>query len=389
VSNPRAKNAADNPMPWRRWVAFAAGALIGLLLVFAGVAKAIELENFAAAIEDLRLGSFHLVPQGWGWALGILAILVEIVLGTALLMGQRTLPVLAATAALLVFFLGVTALQMIAGTSAGCGCFGSIVERTPRQEFLSLLVYLAILAPAFLARPAGRSLTYARGLVIGCATGAGLVLSVASSWLPSHSLAYAAGRILPFNSVPERDPRATLDEELPELWSGSGPQVVVMTSFAEGPALSEDSVARLNELAAGYELTVPVWILVSSQSAESGEAGGTHEASSEDETPPEDAEYTRYYELFWSRGLDLTDPQTGSPAFRLTDERKLQYYSAQWSLRGRLDPDAPVTARMVRAPAEFLPRAFWIEDGHVLRVWDGIPSVSELNAAAVTGEVLP
>jgi hypothetical protein len=324
-----------------------------------------------------------------------------VALGVLLLLGFRGWKVLAAAAGLLLFFVGVTAVQWIGGTEGGCGCFGSIVERSPKEEFFWDLGYLALLVPAFLAlahpalaasRPAGqasRGRVAVTGLLLGLALGSCFVLARGSAWLPALLIEQRISPLVPGATVPERDPRAELETILPELWRDPGPKLVIMTSFAEGPSLAEETVLRLNELAAarGFELPLPLYILVAAESAESGTATEGAAAESDGDTGESDGEEghegeERYLELYWERGLNLDNPMADGPSFLLAMQDILQYYDVHWSLRGRLDPDEPVPDRLLRDPANLFPRSYWIEEGSVRRIWDGVPSLAEIQAAS-------
>jgi hypothetical protein len=394
-----------------RWIGIAAylcAALVGVVLLFSGVAKAIRIEDFAEAVADLHLGSFHPVPEGWSGPLAYLAVLVEVALGVLLLMGHRGRAVIGATTALLLFFIGVTALQWIGGTEGGCGCFGAIVERSPKEEFFWDLGYLALLLPALLtlvlpaldaARPrrsASPGWTVATAGLIGLALGSSLVLAGGGPWLPAHQIETRISPLVPGATVPEIDPRASLETILPELWREPGPSLVVMTSFAEGPTLSEQTILRLNELAAarGFDLALPLYILVSAESAEGeepipGPEGQGAEGPEADGEEEGNAGEERYLELYWEHGLNLDNPMAEGPSFLLAREDILQYYDVQWSLRGRLDPDEPVPDRLLREPASLFPRSYWIEEGSVRRIWDGVPSLAEVGAASAELESMP
>jgi uncharacterized membrane protein YphA (DoxX/SURF4 family) len=144
--------------PARRWAALAGylgGAVFGAVLLVAAWAKAIDPAAFAAQIraEGLEL----LIPAR---AVALLALALEAGLGVALLLGVRNRWVLGTATLLALFFLFLTGRTWWRAEhgilpEAGCGCFGNLVERTPKQAFFMDLVLLALpLALAWLARPA-------------------------------------------------------------------------------------------------------------------------------------------------------------------------------------------------------------------------------------------
>lgn len=94
---------------------------------------------------------------------------VEAALGLALVVNWRSRLMLPVAAVLMVAFLGLTGTAWYGGSDMDCGCFGALVERTPRQAFLEDVVMLGLL---ILAWWRGRDLWPAvpsRGLLQGAA----------------------------------------------------------------------------------------------------------------------------------------------------------------------------------------------------------------------------
>lgn len=164
--------------------------LLGAVLVIAAWAKAIDPNAFAQEIHAQGL-------DGWlpAMAIGLVAVALEAGLGVALLLGARRLLVLVPTALLVAFFLFLTgrtwwrAAHGLIDATAGCGCFGNLVQRTPAEAFLqdALLMVPALLL-AFLARPQGRR--YAAQIAISVVIGlAALVFAWKAPALPLDDLA--------------------------------------------------------------------------------------------------------------------------------------------------------------------------------------------------------
>ena len=120
----------------------------------ATVAKAVEPGAFA---EQIRLeGLDSLLPVTW---MVLLALALEAGLGTFLLLGLRRLWVLLPAAGLVGFFVFLTGRnywlvsQGLRSKEAACGCFGSLLERTPAEAFWQdLLLLVPALLLAFLGR---------------------------------------------------------------------------------------------------------------------------------------------------------------------------------------------------------------------------------------------
>lgn len=154
-------NDATTPVPaWRRYASLAGSVVLGAVLLFAGWAKALDPESFTRQVRDEGLEI--LLPAA---AIALIALAIEFFLGTALLLGVRTKPVLWATTALVAFFVFLTgrtywnALHGIFPESANCGCFGRMIERTPAEAFWQdLLLLVPPLILAWLAITRGKSL---------------------------------------------------------------------------------------------------------------------------------------------------------------------------------------------------------------------------------------
>src|SRR5262249_41024514 len=108
--------------------------------------------------------------------------------GAALVLGVRARWAAAATGALLLLFMGVTAYAWSQGRTEGCGCFGSFASRTPAQVLVedSLFVALAGLATAFGPRQASPRPGRAAILLVFVLAG-GVVLPLTAYRLPLDS----------------------------------------------------------------------------------------------------------------------------------------------------------------------------------------------------------
>src|SRR6185503_19494504 len=106
------------------------------VLLFAAFTKLIDPDAFADVIRheglDFLLGAKMVA---------LLAIVLEVGLGVALVSGIRRTSVLGVATGLVVFFLFLTGKNYVhfvrgeVDPGQSCGCFGSLVERTPAEAF--------------------------------------------------------------------------------------------------------------------------------------------------------------------------------------------------------------------------------------------------------------
>src|SRR5262245_8742373 len=110
-----------------------AARVLGAVLLVAAYAKALDPPLFAGEVQAL-IG----LPATAAHVAGLLLIAFEAGLGAALLAGDRRPGLLFLTNATFLFFVGVVGVQLLRGEEAqvSCGCFGNLLERTPRQAFV-------------------------------------------------------------------------------------------------------------------------------------------------------------------------------------------------------------------------------------------------------------
>jgi uncharacterized membrane protein YphA (DoxX/SURF4 family) len=147
-----ASRASSHPVLW--WIGTFGGAFLGVVLLIAVWAKMLDPASFAEQISTEGLD--FLIPAP---AVALIALALEAVLGLLLLFGVRRLWVLVPATLLVAFFVFLTgrtywlAEHGLLEKSAGCGCFGNLVQRTPAQAFWQ---DLALLVPALLLAFVGR-----------------------------------------------------------------------------------------------------------------------------------------------------------------------------------------------------------------------------------------
>lgn len=152
------------------------GTLIGIglggMLLLAALSKAADPSLF---VEQIR--SYKILPAMAGFG-AYAFIWIEIILGSLLLLAILPKPALAGTFALLLLFIGVTAWSMAHGNTSGCGCFGRLASRPPKEVIEEDGVYAVLAAAAFFLSPWIR-LSRGRWIAYGLA----LPVLLASPWV--------------------------------------------------------------------------------------------------------------------------------------------------------------------------------------------------------------
>lgn len=316
---------------WRRILGAAGGIVLALVLLVAVYGKVLHPEAFADQIraEGLEI----LLSARW---VAVLALALEAGLGVALLLGLRNRPVLIAATALVVLFLVLTgraAWRDLQGLppldSGGCGCFGPLLERSPREAFVQdLFLLVPGLALAWLGtgRPAR-----ARAVVAAAAGAAALTagLALASPHLPLDDLAtpLRPGARLAELCAGQGADRLCLDQAVPSLASG---RHLIVLADVEDPAFAAQ-VPGLNRYAETGE--EPLLTLVADLPAGAG---------------------TRLF-FEWA------------PAFAIE----------------------PAPAALLSPLHRRLPRSFLVEEGRVTATYSGLPPLLLEAGAAVAGEEAP
>lgn len=215
--------SASKAHPALARVAYLGAAVLGAALLVATWAKAIDPAAFAQQIraEGLEI----LLPAS---LIALLALALEAGLGVALLANLRRPAILVPATLLVLFFVFLTgrswwrAEHGLADPSGGCGCFGNLVERTPREAFLQDVAMLVPgIALAWLARPRFARFPRGRALAAG---GAALAAALVGWRAPALPLDDLATRLKP-------------GVRLAEICAGRDAERVCLTHLA--PALAE------------------------------------------------------------------------------------------------------------------------------------------------------
>lgn len=246
---PSVSTTMRKPALWLRIAGTVGGVFLGAVLLLAAWAKTPDPVAFAAQIEYEGLD--FLFPAE---VVVLIALGIEAFLGCALVLALRRGWVLLPTAALVVFFLFLTGrgywyhLQGIAPPEDDCGCFGTLVERTPAEAFWQdLLLMVPALGLAWLGRTRGPGWPRRRLAAMAVLTAATVLVAWRAPELPLDDL---ATRLRPgidplalcIGQV-EDGQRVCLADVLPEL--ADGEHVVVMADLTD--AAFGSRVERLNE----------------------------------------------------------------------------------------------------------------------------------------------
>lgn len=185
--------SASAPIPGklRRALGYLGGAVLGLVLLVAAAAKALDPTAFAEQIQAEKLDFLFSAST-----VALIGLGIEVSVGLALLLGLRRLWVLIPAALLVAFLVFLTARTYVraihgeAPAAASCGCFGNLVQRTPAEAFWQdLLLLVPPLALAFVGRPRGGRFPVGRTAAVALATGAVVFLGAKAADLPLDDLA--------------------------------------------------------------------------------------------------------------------------------------------------------------------------------------------------------
>ena len=158
---------------WRLWTPRLLAGAVGLILISAALFKSTDMELFIRQIRDYGIISHNvfLVLGAWG------LIMVECVLGTALLTSYRPKLTISIAVFLLLIFIGANVWAWFTGVTQDCGCFGGWLKRTPGEALIEDLVLLAALFLAWLGqRHSQTPLSHARSLAVLIACLIGVLL---------------------------------------------------------------------------------------------------------------------------------------------------------------------------------------------------------------------
>jgi uncharacterized membrane protein YphA (DoxX/SURF4 family) len=140
-------NSGNGPTILNRiktWVPIILSGIVGLVFLTSGLQKAFEVDLFIRQMRDYEIITHPLLIIFSAWGL----IAFECCLGTALIVNFRPKIAVPAGGMLFLLFIGATGYAWVTGVTDDCGCFGSWIERTPKQAMLEDIIFFAALMVA-------------------------------------------------------------------------------------------------------------------------------------------------------------------------------------------------------------------------------------------------
>ncbi|HEX7878668.1 MAG TPA: MauE/DoxX family redox-associated membrane protein [Candidatus Eisenbacteria bacterium] len=159
-------------------------AALGLAAIW-GMAAFLKALDPAAFAEQIT--QHHVTPAAWSPLLARVFVAIEALLVVAHLSLWRPKWVFAASGILLLLFMGATGLAWAGGHTEGCGCFGRLAARHPREVLLEDAGFLALAAVGFRAAAGFGSRRWS-GPVLIALTPLALALPFVGPHLPGDSL---------------------------------------------------------------------------------------------------------------------------------------------------------------------------------------------------------
>ncbi len=216
--------AESSGRPWIGWLGAAASVFLGTVLLVAAWAKLLEPGAF---VHQVRVEGLDFLFSAE--VVAVLALALEAALGLALFLGCRHRAVLIPAALLVAFFVFLTSRNYwlvahgLRDPKETCGCFGSLLERTPAEAFWQdLLLLVPALVIAFLARGGAKTEFPRKRVALGLV--AGLVTALVAWNSPEVVYSGVAARIAAERHDPAFRPNSSyallIDGE-----AGSGAQV--------------------------------------------------------------------------------------------------------------------------------------------------------------------
>ena len=131
---------------------------VGALFIFSGLIKindpigtAIKLEEyFEIFVSDF--GSFFHIFIPYALEIGVILVVLEVVLGVAVLINYRTVITNWVLLLLILFFTFLTFYSAYFGVVQDCGCFGDAIKLTPWQSFSKDVVLIIFVTVLFISR---------------------------------------------------------------------------------------------------------------------------------------------------------------------------------------------------------------------------------------------
>lgn len=127
---------------------------VGVLFIISGLIKLNDPVGFSFKLEEYFSQGVLDLPafMPWALAIAIVVVIIEVILGVALLLGYRPGLTVSSLLVMIVFFTFLTFYSAYFNKVTDCGCFGDAVKLTPWESFskdVILLVLIGVLMIGF------------------------------------------------------------------------------------------------------------------------------------------------------------------------------------------------------------------------------------------------
>lgn len=200
----------------KKYIGWFSRIFVGVLFIFSGLIKLndpigtqIKMEEyFEVFAEDI--GSFFHAFVPWALEIGMIMIVLEVVLGIAILLNYRMKITTWVLLGLMVFFTILTFYSAYFNKVTDCGCFGDAIKLTPWESFTKDIVLMVFVLHLFWYRKSYEPMLKAKpgNIIIGATTVLCIFLGIwALKHLPFIDFrAYKVGAHIPTNMIPPEQP---------------------------------------------------------------------------------------------------------------------------------------------------------------------------------------
>ena len=226
---------------------------VGGLFVFSGLIKLndpigteIKLEEYFHVFAT-DFSSLFSYLQPIALELGLIIVVLEVVLGVALLLNYQMKITTTVVLALMIFFTFLTGYSDQTGAVTDCGCFGDAIKLTPRESFIKDLILMVFVLHLWWYRKKYQPVLYTKEghITIGAITIICFALGIyAIRHLPFIDFrAYRIG-----NHIPDQmKPKAQAQYEYVFIKKATGEEVRSKTWLADTTAYKYQAMIQLNE----------------------------------------------------------------------------------------------------------------------------------------------
>ncbi len=120
---------------------------VGILFIISGLIKLNDPVGFSFKLEEYFSQGVLDLPifMPWALAIAIIVVIIEVILGVALLIGYRPKLTVWALLAMIVFFTFLTFYSAYFNKVTDCGCFGDAIKLTPWESFSKDVILLVLI----------------------------------------------------------------------------------------------------------------------------------------------------------------------------------------------------------------------------------------------------